>query len=160
MVEQYLLNLPNNVEFIDISYSKLTKLPDLSKFTNLKKLNIGNNFLISLNNLPDTLVELFCRTNKIKKLNNLPPFLKILDCSNNSIQNIDNLPISLNTLVCGNTIYGYDKNILKINHLPQLLKLKLNDFKINNIPQTLLVLKYYNHKIKITYKKRVYYQNH
>ena len=59
-------------EYIDLSNKKLKKLPDLTKYTNLKILKCSNNELTELNNLPNTLTELYCDNNQLQKLNNLP----------------------------------------------------------------------------------------
>ena len=75
----------SKVVTLDLSYKKLKKLPDLSKYINLKILD--------------------CRDNQIKHLKNLPSKLKVLYCSNNQITNLDNLPSTLTHLYCsGNQI--------------------------------------------------------
>ena len=44
---------------LDLSNKGLTKLPDLSIYTNLKKLNCSSNNITSLDNLPPTIIELY-----------------------------------------------------------------------------------------------------
>ena len=48
---------------LDLSDKGLTKLPDLSLYTNLKNLNCVGNQLTSLDNLPLTLTKLDCYYN-------------------------------------------------------------------------------------------------
>ena len=48
---------------LDLSNKGLTKLPDLSIYPNLKKLNCHYNKLTNLDNLPSTLTYLRCSRN-------------------------------------------------------------------------------------------------
>ena len=48
----------SNITELDLSNKGLTKLPDLSIYTNLKKLNCSSNNITSLDNLPPTIIEL------------------------------------------------------------------------------------------------------
>ena len=70
---------------LDLTYRDLTELPDLSIYPNLKKLNCSNNKLISLDNLPNTIVELDCAFNKITSLDHIPPSLSKLSCNDNPL---------------------------------------------------------------------------
>ena len=74
--------LPPNldVEEINISFMGETKLPDLSRYTKLKKLSCDCNELTQLDNLPSTLLELDCSNNQITSLDNLKQSLEILFC--------------------------------------------------------------------------------
>ena len=71
---------------LDLSNKGLIKLPDLSLYTNLKKLNCHGNKIATLDNLPPTIITLYCHGNKIATLDNLPLTLIYLLCSNNSLQ--------------------------------------------------------------------------
>jgi len=82
----------SNITELDLSNKGLTKLPDLSIYTNLKKLYCNCNKIVSLDNLPLTIIELNCSWNKITSLDNLPPTIIKLNCSNNKIISLDNLP--------------------------------------------------------------------
>ena len=55
----------SSITELDLSNKGLTKLPDLSKYTNLKKLNCSSNQITSLDNLSLTLIELYCSNNQI-----------------------------------------------------------------------------------------------
>jgi len=95
---------------LDLSYKELTKLPDLSLYTNLKKLNCYNNQITSLDNLPLTLITLFCVGNLIATLDNLQLTLIELYCGSNQITSLDNLPLTLTYLNCYNNPFTYDFN--------------------------------------------------
>ena len=47
-IEFYLNSLSTDIEEIDVSYKKINYLPDLSKFTKLKRLNCNYNNLYFL----------------------------------------------------------------------------------------------------------------
>lgn len=96
----YINSLPTDIEELNIAFKNLSELPDLSKFTKLKKLNCSLNNINILNNLPIGLTELYCSDNNITELNNLPNTLIILDCSRNNLTNLNGLPNSLQTLFC------------------------------------------------------------
>ena len=66
------------------------KLPDLTKYINLKVLNCSNNELTELPNLPNTLIELICSNNKLTELTNLPNTLIKLNCGNNKLIKLTN----------------------------------------------------------------------
>ena len=55
----------SSITELDLSNKGLTKLPDLSNYTNLKRLNCSNNQITHLDNLPPTLTLLYCSNNKI-----------------------------------------------------------------------------------------------
>jgi len=54
-----------NITELDLSNKGLTKLPDLSIYSNLKILNCSYNQITSLDNLPLTLTELYCSNNPL-----------------------------------------------------------------------------------------------
>jgi Leucine-rich repeat (LRR) protein len=94
-MEQYLDTLSTVITELDLSNKNLIILPDLTKFKKLVKLNCSNNQITKLNNLPNTLQELWCCNNQITKLNNLPNTLQKLNCSYNQINKLNNLPNTL-----------------------------------------------------------------
>ena len=54
-----------SIEELDLSKQGLTELPDLRKYTNLKKLNCSYNKLTHLDNLPINLTKLDCSNNPL-----------------------------------------------------------------------------------------------
>ena len=59
-----LSNYSDDVEEINISYNGLTSLPDLSRFTNLKRFYCNHNQLTFIPPLPSTLQRLECSNNQ------------------------------------------------------------------------------------------------
>jgi hypothetical protein len=115
-VIDYLDSLDENVEEINLSKRRLKRLPNLSKFTNVKELYCYNNQIKVLDKLPDGLKELYCYNNTIKELNNLPNKLQVMLCSNNQIQELNNLPDGLIELNCSHN------QIQELNNLPRRLE--------------------------------------
>ena len=52
-----------NITELDLSNKGLTECPDLSRYTELIDLDISNNKISHLNNLPPGLIELKCHNN-------------------------------------------------------------------------------------------------
>lgn len=101
----------------------IDELPD-----NLILLNCSSNNIVKINNLPNTLVKLVCDKNKLLELDFLPESLKYIDCKKNNISNVDNLPVGLEYLNC-----SYN-NIKNIDNLPNQLEiLSCSHNKIKNI---------------------------
>jgi len=110
-VENYLNSLPQNIFFytpfwnyfiieISLDFKRLTYLPNLSRFTCLKSLNICYNNLTSLPELPKSLEELYCRHNQLTFLPELPESLIYLHCSDNQLTFLPELPKSIKYLNC------------------------------------------------------------
>lgn len=84
-----------NTPVLDVSYRKLTYLPDLSSFDKVKYLYCQGNELTQLTSLPPFLIELRCHDNKLTCLpENLFTIstLKTLSCYNNVIEQSIVLP--------------------------------------------------------------------
>ena len=107
-----------NITELDLSNKGLNELPDLSKYTNLKKLGCSYNKLFALNNLPPGLQILCCEDNTIVRLDNLPPGLKELYCNHNKLIALDNLPPGLEILYCDNNplIYNFEPTLENIRN--------------------------------------------
>ena len=108
-----------NITELDLSNKGLDKLPDLSKYINLKKLDCRSNNIVALDNLPLGLQTLYCGGNAIARLDNLPPGLQILKCGWNKLVALDNLPPGLKKLYCTNNplIYNFEPTLENIrNH--------------------------------------------
>jgi Leucine-rich repeat (LRR) protein len=134
------------VRELNLSFKYLTELPDLSLYTNLKKLDCSYNKLTSLpNNLPKSLQILYFYSNQITSLDNLPPNLKELDCSGNQITSLNNLPASIEGLDCSNN------QITSLDNLPVSLKklICLNNqiTSLDNLPASLQQLDCLNNQI-------------
>lgn len=93
--DQYLLellelkriqNIFNQIEFLDLSNNKLTKIPDLEKFPNILYLNISFNSIDQhIHN--ENLIELTCHNNLIRSIKSNK--LTHLSASNNLIESLD-----------------------------------------------------------------------
>lgn len=151
-----LLELPNEIKCIKCKKNPLEVLEypinvKPSKYpSNLKKIIFEQNFNQPIDNLPNTLIEIyFSELSKFNKsLDCLPNSLKILTLGNNYNQPIDNLPTSLTELTLGN---NYNQ---PLDYLPQSmthLTIGRNWFKyfhasckfnqpINNLPTSLIEL--------------------
>ena len=101
-ITSYLNSLESDVTDIDISYRRLTKLPDLSRFENLNKLNCSNNQLTSLAPLNVNLKELNCSYNKLTSLPPLNCNLLLLKCFHNQLTSLPPLNVNLEFLNCFN----------------------------------------------------------
>ena len=112
----YLNSLPSDIEVINLIRKGLTKLPDLSRFTNLKKFYCGRNRITSLPELPSTLTCVQLDSNRLTSLPKLPDSLQILFCDHNYLKRLPKLPVNLYELDC-------DYNCLKkMPTLPKNLK--------------------------------------
>lgn len=83
---------------LDCSHNRLVTLPELPE--TIITLMCGNNELQSLPVLPKFLVVLFCDRNHLETLPNLPPTLEQLWCCNNHLQTLPLLPTKLRILDC------------------------------------------------------------
>ena len=115
-VQDYLDSLPDDVLEINLSNKYLTELPDLSRFTQLQKLDCSWNKLTCLPpNLPNSLQELNCKHNQLTYLpetEKLPNSLKKIDCSYNKLTYLpDHIFDYLEHLRC------YHNNIYIVSHL-------------------------------------------
>lgn len=79
-IDLYIFSLPDNTEVISVPNKKLKYLPDLTRFTNLKKLDCRNNDLRSLPNLPQSLNTLLILNNKNLEMNQIPSHINCLNC--------------------------------------------------------------------------------
>jgi Leucine-rich repeat (LRR) protein len=116
------------MNYLRLLYKYLTKIKKLNLDNNqireinnlphtLKKLHISNNQITEIKNLPTTLETLFIKYNQIREIKNLPKSLKRLFISHNQIREIKNLPRTLKKLwICNN-------QIREIKDLPNTLKI-------------------------------------
>jgi len=116
---------------------------DLKDFKVLKLLDISNNKISELKNLPESIIELFCPNNELSFISFKDiPNLERLNCNNNKIKSFDNHS-NLKILHCVDNkiseipdfnnltkLYAYNN---KISKLPNLQKLDILDISKNNI---------------------------
>lgn len=77
------IELPSTLEYLDVSYNNLCKLPSL----------------------PDSLQVLLCSDNHLEELPELPKNLEILSCRWNKITRLPTLPNKLKSLICENELF-------------------------------------------------------
>lgn len=94
----------------------LENLDGIEDFTNLKELEVEDCGLKGIGKLPETLVFLNIKSNRISEIEELPKGLKILMANDNCIENIE-LPDSLE---CLEVRYNLIKSISFPNSLKQL----------------------------------------
>ena len=121
-------NLPmcEDLETLDISDNKLTKLPILSK--KIKELNINNNNIEDINilNKYNSLEILDSSNNKIKELPSLNN-CKIINIDDNFIEKINDEYPKLKKLYINNN------KLKNLNNLPKLEILEISNNNINNV---------------------------
>jgi len=116
-IESYLNSLSEDILTLSIDGRKVTKLPDLTRFKNLKELYCSDNKLKSLPILPQSLEILYCSGNKFTSLHSLPQNLKQVYFTNNELSSLPTLPQSLEKLYCSSN------KLSSLPTLPQNLKL-------------------------------------
>jgi hypothetical protein len=139
-INTYLDQLTDNVLIIDMSYKKISHIPDLSRFRNLEILICNNNNLEYLPTLPVSLITLLCHNNKLITLpyllNNL--LINNIDCSNNRLKFLPKLPINLVILKCDHNL------LIQLPKLPSELENLCCSFNklssLPNLPNYLTVL--------------------
>ena len=107
----------SKIESLYLSENNLSTLPDLSDYISLKILDISHNKIDSLDKLPSTLIEISCRSNRLKTIINCQhqcQNLERLDCSSNNISEIPKCQ-KLKHLDCSDNI---------VNSIPILLNLE------------------------------------
>jgi Leucine-rich repeat (LRR) protein len=120
-----------SLKHLFIGDNDLTEIPDLDKFVNLEVIDVSHNKLTKINKLPSALIELNCASNLITELD--MTYLKNLeriDCSGNNIIEINEFT-KLKVLNCNNN------KLNKITGMQQLevLKCSTNELtKINSFP--------------------------
>ena len=114
-------------------------IPSLSKYSNLYFLNLTNNSLTTLPELPPSLSQLVCNNNKLTSLPKLPDGLTLLDVRDNDISVMPVLPSFLTTLlISGN-------KIRVVENLPNTIsRLNVSYNKIEYIRNLPIMLKQFN----------------
>ncbi len=138
-IEEYLDSLPEYISEIDVSYNRLTYLPDLSRFKNLQILDCSDNNLTSLPKLNEKLQILKCYNNQIISLPELNENLEYLRCSNNNLSLLPKLNKNLQKLWCS------------INKLTLLPKLNENLNTLGCSFNNLIILPELNENLKMLF---------
>lgn len=153
-------NIFSKIIFLDLSSNKIKNIPNLEIYSNIKYLNISNNF-ISGEIIDNNLIELSCDDNKITKI--ISSSITKLSASNNNIEFIDIPNINvliinknklleiksycnleylecicnklqvINNLINLQELYIANNNINDIDNMPKLLILNCTKNPINKI---------------------------
>ena len=131
--------LPDTLNILYCDYCYYLKLPDI-KHCQLKELSCEKSNLKELPELPDTIEKLNIRDNKIKKINNLPKKLKEFICSCNPIYEFPEFQNTLEELEC---VRCKLVTLPKLEHLSNLNKLNIacnNLLRIPKLPKSIKIL--------------------
>jgi Leucine-rich repeat (LRR) protein len=113
-----LADVSSDVEKLTLNELQLTSLPDFSRFTQLKKLEVNHNQIKKITSLPSTLKSFTCYDSQLEQIDEfpssllsihlfinqlttlppLPPNLVILDVYNNQLTSLPPLPSTLQKL--------------------------------------------------------------
>lgn len=117
-------NIPKTVKYLFCSCNKITKI-SLSYLKTLELLDCSTNKISEIEDLPESLIELLCKDNRLENINTINNCNKLerLDCSNNKISSIPKIN-SLRIIKC-----SYNK----ITELPALSNLKILICKHNKL---------------------------
>ncbi len=122
------LDYLQSLELRNNKISRIENLPD-----GLQSLNLSYNQISRIENLPDALQSLELQENQISRIENLPDGLQSLELNDNQISRIENLPEGLQSLDL-----SYNQ-ISRIENLPDgLQSLKLSGNPTINVPPELL----------------------
>jgi Leucine-rich repeat (LRR) protein len=124
----YLDGLEDNEEYITITYSRLTKHNNLSRFIQLKTLICTGSDTSELPKIPDTIETLWCNCNSITQIQTLPSSLVTFDISYNAISKLPQLPKQLEVLNCSFN----DTNVCPYKPGITILLINLRDSKSFN----------------------------
>ena len=99
-IEEYINSLPLDTKTINVSFKKITYLPDLSRFKQLEQLICSATKLTCLPHLPKSLTYLFCPFNQLSELPQFTDNLEYVDVSYNQLTSLPPLNNNLITLHC------------------------------------------------------------
>lgn len=137
----------NKLHHIFAQSSNLSIIPNLHKFTNLITLDLSNNSLTKIHNLPESLEELILDNNKLTSLTHSMPNLKRLKIINNNISEIklsnsiesaylnNNPIISISSIDNIKYLNISNTNIKHIHSYPKLEIFECQYTKIKSIPR-------------------------
>lgn len=134
--------LPEGLESLDLSGTKIRDLSGLRKELKLKSLTLGWWEMESLPDLPDSLETLsLAESISLKSLRALPPGLKELNLSRTGLADLPDLPRSLRTL----DISGMKLRQRSLDRLPDLEELTVSPgqlISMKGLPSTLQRLRF------------------
>lgn len=114
------------VTTLSIRGCDITQLHNLSRFPNLRKLNICSCRLVELPNLPPRLKSLSCSNNRLSELPCLPETLTYLDCSWNMLVKLPRLSPHLTEIICNDNylkrLPAYNAELSYINCANNILR--------------------------------------
>lgn len=120
-------HLPPGLTVLNVSNNKLSRLPELPR--TLISLDASYNILTSLPRYPGSLEKLDISHNKLNLLPALPPGLKMLDVSNNAFTRLPILPAGMTTLDASNN------HLTTLPNLPRsLITLIVENNLLSKIP--------------------------
>lgn len=141
----YLLPPAASLTYLSVTYSNITDLTGIAKFTSLQYLYASGNLLKTLPTLPSTLRTLDVRANALQSIPSLPDNITELYISNNSLTQLPTLPNTLQRLDL------FNNKISTIPTLPpSLIDLRCSSNRITclpSIPFSLTYLQFDSHKI-------------
>lgn len=143
-------DIADKLEHLFINDCNISYLPNLTKFNKLQTLDLSNNNLLKLPELPKSLEELIVKNNNLTKISNDLPNLIRLDCDNNSItelnisNKIERLHLNKNPLtkIPSELFHIYFLNISGTNissltnaNYPLLRELNISNTQILSLPK-------------------------
>lgn len=123
--ENSFVNMPEDLEHIILDKNRFTTLPNIKFGSKIKKLDIANNRLTSIDELPNTIEELDFSRNEVTSVKHLPSSIKTVNGDHNKIKYVLSLPESLEYLDLS------DNNLMFVPRLPN--GIKTVDLSSNNI---------------------------
>jgi Leucine-rich repeat (LRR) protein len=127
------LCLATKCDTLNLSKCNLTIIPENIKYVkHIKTLNLSNNKIIKIENIPINVETLCLDNNEIEhvKTGDIPVSVTTLNLSKNYIKHIDSLPISLLVL---NVSQNRIRNVAFLKNLINLLKLEMSCNNISNM---------------------------
>ena len=118
---KYLEKKDNDIKELNLKNFKLTEIPDLSKFKNLKVLDLSINKIKKIENIPKTVHTLILSNNKIEKIINIPLHIKILFVNKNLLTELDITETDIVELYCERNkltriLFSKNLNVLKCSY--------------------------------------------
>ena len=145
-------NLPPHIEVLDVSNNMIHNIDNITKYHELKILNISNNPIKYADLSKMYNIDCLLMNNTAIEKIIYPPFVRNIDCHFSNLNTIDNLPNSVQSYYCSNmnkivvvgklptmmTVFDCEnmKNLNYIEHLPKsLVRLKLTKTAVTNMPK-------------------------